>query len=139
MKNVLARQQPLAQRPLREIPEHTIPERFSYLLEFGPDGTPTGLRGDRYEFTRQVLDMYPGQQEEPTIIDQQRQMGRRQHSRAFYSSVLYATLTLPGSLQNLGPTSHDKRRCGCISSKVNPRDSTPVCCVQYVAQKADVA
>ena len=51
MKNVLARQRPLAQRPLREIPEHTIPERLrSYLLEFGPDGTPTGLRGDRYEF-----------------------------------------------------------------------------------------
>jgi hypothetical protein len=27
------------------------PERLRwYLLEFGPDGTPTGLRGDRYEF-----------------------------------------------------------------------------------------
>ena len=50
-KNVLARQQPLAQRPLHEIPEHTIPERLRpYLLELGPDGTPTGLRGDRYEF-----------------------------------------------------------------------------------------
>src|SRR6516225_7217817 len=39
MKNVLARQQPLAQRPLHEIPEHTIPERLRpYLPELGPDG-----------------------------------------------------------------------------------------------------
>ena len=51
MKSVFARQQPLAQRPLREIPENTIPERLRpYLLEFGPDDTPTDLRGDRYEF-----------------------------------------------------------------------------------------
>ena len=51
MKKVFARQQPLAQRPLREIPENTIPERLrSHLLEFGADDTPTGLRGDRYEF-----------------------------------------------------------------------------------------
>ena len=34
MKNVLARQQPLAQRPLREIPEHTIPERLRSYLGF---------------------------------------------------------------------------------------------------------
>ncbi|MGA2051439.1 MAG: Tn3 family transposase [Terracidiphilus sp.] len=51
MKKVFARQQPLAQRPLREIPENTIPERLRpHLLEFGADDTPTGLRGDRYEF-----------------------------------------------------------------------------------------
>src|SRR5438105_8058804 len=44
MKNCFARQQPLAQRPLREIAENTIPERLRpYLLEFGPDSTPTGL------------------------------------------------------------------------------------------------
>ena len=51
MKKIFARQQPLAQRPLREIPENSIPERLrSHLLEFGVDDTPTGLRGDRYEF-----------------------------------------------------------------------------------------
>ncbi len=51
MKTVFARQQPLAQRPLRQVPENTIPERLRpYLLDFGADDTPTGLRGDRYEF-----------------------------------------------------------------------------------------
>ena len=51
MKTTFARQQPLVQRPLREIPENTIPERLRpYLLEFGPDGTPAGLHGGRYEF-----------------------------------------------------------------------------------------
>jgi hypothetical protein len=38
MKSIFARQQRLAQR---------LPP---YLLEFNPDGAPTALRGDRYEF-----------------------------------------------------------------------------------------
>jgi TnpA family transposase len=51
MKSVFARQQRLAQRPLREIPKNSIPDRLRpYLLECGPDGAPAALRGDRYEF-----------------------------------------------------------------------------------------
>ena len=51
MKGVFARQQRLTQRPADEIPEGTVPERLrSYLLNFGDDGKPTSLRGDRYEF-----------------------------------------------------------------------------------------
>jgi Domain of unknown function (DUF4158) len=51
MKSVFGRQQRLAQRPLDEVPKHTLPKRLrTYLLNFDPDGTPTGLRGDRYEF-----------------------------------------------------------------------------------------
>jgi hypothetical protein len=51
MKGVFARQQRLAQRPLAEIPEHTIPKRLrAYLLNFDPEGKATSLRGERYEF-----------------------------------------------------------------------------------------
>lgn len=51
MKGVFARQQRLAQRPLDEIPENTIPKRLrTYLLDFDKNGNPTSLRGDRYEF-----------------------------------------------------------------------------------------
>ena len=45
MKSVFARQQRLAQRPLREIPKNSIPDRLRpYLLECGPDGAPAALR-----------------------------------------------------------------------------------------------
>jgi TnpA family transposase len=51
MKSAFGRQQRLAQRPLDEIPKHTIPKRLrAYLLNFDQNGTPTSLRGDRYEF-----------------------------------------------------------------------------------------
>lgn len=51
MKKTFGRQQRLVQRPIDEIPENTVPDRLRpYLLNFGPDGEPTGLRGDRYEF-----------------------------------------------------------------------------------------
>ncbi|MGO8789212.1 MAG: Tn3 family transposase [Terriglobia bacterium] len=51
MKSVFGRQQRLAQRPLDEIPKLTLPKRLcAYLLNFDQDGTPTSLRGDRYEF-----------------------------------------------------------------------------------------
>ena len=51
MKSVFARQQRLAQRPLDEVPENTIPKRLrAYLLDFDQDGNPVSLRGDRYEF-----------------------------------------------------------------------------------------
>jgi len=51
MKNVFSRHQRLAQRPLEEIPDGTIPSRLrTYLLNFDEDGTATSLRGDRYEF-----------------------------------------------------------------------------------------
>jgi hypothetical protein len=51
MKSVFGRQQRLAQRPIDEIPKHTLPKRLrAYLLNFDKDGTPTSLRGDRYEF-----------------------------------------------------------------------------------------
>jgi TnpA family transposase len=51
MKSIFTRQQRLAQQPLDEIPENTIPKRLrAYLLNFGEDGNPVNLRGDRYEF-----------------------------------------------------------------------------------------
>ena len=51
IKSVFARQQRLAQRPLDEIPENTIPKRLrAYLLNFDQNGNPVGLRGERYEF-----------------------------------------------------------------------------------------
>ena len=51
MKSIFARQQRLAQRPLYEIPENTIPKRLrTYLMNFDQDGNPVSLRGDRYEF-----------------------------------------------------------------------------------------
>jgi TnpA family transposase len=51
MKRIFDRSQRLAQRPLREIPQNSIPERLRpHLLEFDGDGSPTALRGDRYEF-----------------------------------------------------------------------------------------
>ena len=51
MSATYSRQQRLSQRPLKEIPEGTIPKRLrSYLLEIDGDGTATGVRGDRYEF-----------------------------------------------------------------------------------------
>ncbi len=51
MGHVFARQQRLAQRPLAEIPDGTIPERLrAHLFDFDGAGNPTGLRGDRYEF-----------------------------------------------------------------------------------------
>ena len=51
MKGVFSRQQRLAQRPLGEIPENTIPDRLRpHLLEVDEDGKAAGLRGDRYEF-----------------------------------------------------------------------------------------
>ncbi len=47
----LSRQQRLAQRPVGEIPDGTIPKRLRpYLLDTDADGNATGLRGDRYEF-----------------------------------------------------------------------------------------
>ena len=51
MKTVFARQQRLAQRPVDEIPENTVPKRLRpYLLVCDADGKATGLRGYRYEF-----------------------------------------------------------------------------------------
>jgi TnpA family transposase len=51
MKSVFGRQQSLAQRPLDEIPEHTVPKRLrTHLLHFDKDGNATGLQGERYEF-----------------------------------------------------------------------------------------
>jgi TnpA family transposase len=51
MKEVFARQQRLSKQPLAEIPPRTMPKRMSdFLLSFGLDGKPDGLRGDRYEF-----------------------------------------------------------------------------------------
>jgi len=50
MKGVFSRQQRLAQRPVGEIPDGTIPKRLRpHLLDTGTDGNATGLRGDRYE------------------------------------------------------------------------------------------
>jgi len=44
MKSVFGRQQSLAQRPLDEIPEHTVPKRLrTHLLHFDKDGNATGL------------------------------------------------------------------------------------------------
>ena len=51
MKDIFSRQQRLAQRPVGEIPDGTIPQRLRpYLLDTDADGNATGLRGDRYEF-----------------------------------------------------------------------------------------
>ena len=51
MRGVFARQQCLAQRPLPEIPDGTIPDRLRpHFFDFDEAGNPTGLRGDRYEF-----------------------------------------------------------------------------------------
>jgi TnpA family transposase len=51
MKSVFGRQQRLAERPLNEIPKHTIPKRLrASLLNFDQDGNATSLRGERYEF-----------------------------------------------------------------------------------------
>ena len=50
MKSVFGRQQRLAERPLNEIPKHTIPKRLrASLLNFDQDGNATSLRGERYE------------------------------------------------------------------------------------------
>jgi TnpA family transposase len=51
MKSIFGRQQRLAERPLNEIPKHTIPKRLrASLLNFDQDGNATSLRGERYEF-----------------------------------------------------------------------------------------
>jgi len=51
MKNTFSCQQTLAQRPLDEIPEGTIPKRLrAHLLVLNEEGKTTGIRGDRYEF-----------------------------------------------------------------------------------------
>lgn len=51
MKSVFNRRQRLAQRPLEEVPEGTVPQRLrAYLLNFDSDGKPVSLRGERYEF-----------------------------------------------------------------------------------------
>jgi Tn3 transposase DDE domain/Domain of unknown function (DUF4158) len=51
VKSVFAKQQRLSQRPLAECPEATLPKRLQpYLLTFDPDGQPTGIHADRYEF-----------------------------------------------------------------------------------------
>ena len=51
MKEIFARQQRLAKQPLKDIPQRTIPTRLrNFLLSFGQDGKPVGLRADRYEF-----------------------------------------------------------------------------------------
>lgn len=51
MTDIFTRQQRLAQCPIAEIPENTIPKRLRpYLFDFDDAGNPTRLRGDRYEF-----------------------------------------------------------------------------------------
>lgn len=51
MKDVFNRQQRLAQRPLAEVPQGTIPERLrTHLLDFDEAAKPIHLHGDRYEF-----------------------------------------------------------------------------------------
>jgi len=51
IKSAFGGQQRLAERPLGEIPKHTLPKCLrAYLLNFDQNGTPTSLRGDRYEF-----------------------------------------------------------------------------------------
>ena len=51
MRKVFVRQQRLAKQPLEDIPQRTIPTRLrNFLLSFGQEGKPVGLRGDRYEF-----------------------------------------------------------------------------------------
>ena len=51
MKDIFSRQQRLAQRPVGEIPDGTIPKRLRpHLLDTDANGNATSLRGDRYEF-----------------------------------------------------------------------------------------
>ncbi len=51
MRAVFARVQPLAQRPITEVPAGTIPKQLRrHLYELNEAGTPIRLRGDRYEF-----------------------------------------------------------------------------------------
>ena len=51
MRAVFAREQPLGQRPITEIPVGTIPKQLRHhLYELNEAGTPVRLRGDRYEF-----------------------------------------------------------------------------------------
>jgi hypothetical protein len=51
MRSVFAREQPLGQRPIAEIPAGTIPKQLRrHLYELNEAGTPVRLRGDRYEF-----------------------------------------------------------------------------------------
>jgi len=51
MRGVFTRQQSLAQRPVSEIPDGTVPERLrSFLFNLDDAGDSTSLRGDRYEF-----------------------------------------------------------------------------------------
>jgi hypothetical protein len=51
MKPAFSRQQTLAQRPLDEIPDGTIPKRLrSHLLILDKEVKATGIRGDRSEF-----------------------------------------------------------------------------------------
>lgn len=51
MREVFARQQPLGQRPVAEVPAGTIPKPLRrHLLELDEDGAPVRLRSDRYEF-----------------------------------------------------------------------------------------
>jgi len=50
MKTVFSRQQTLAQRPLDEIPDGTLPKRLRPLLILDEQGTATGIRAGRYEF-----------------------------------------------------------------------------------------
>lgn len=50
MKEVFSRGQTLDQRPLTELPQHTIPKRLrNALLVLDESGTPTRLAADRYE------------------------------------------------------------------------------------------
>lgn len=51
MRTVFAREQPLGQRPIADIPDGTIPKQLRrHLYELNEAGTPVRLRGDRYEF-----------------------------------------------------------------------------------------
>ena len=51
MRAVFAREQPLSQRPITEIPAGTIPKQLHrHLYVLNEAGTPVRLRGDRYEF-----------------------------------------------------------------------------------------
>ena len=51
LRIVFGKKQTLSQRPLEECPPETLPARLRpYLLEYGEDGEPTGLKAGRYEF-----------------------------------------------------------------------------------------
>jgi len=51
MKGVFSRHQQLSQRPISEIPAHTIPKQLHpHLLEFDSEGNAIRLRSGRYEF-----------------------------------------------------------------------------------------